>query len=221
MSMRSRRQLRGFSILEMLMVCVILGLVLSMIGYEFVGVVSTALHTRANTDAQAQSRLIMTKVEHEMHAAFPDISDCPSFPDAKNCPSPLGTLVVVQPAPKGTPGPVAEFYRVRQGSLNVAIPKCPTTQRPCPPYDLVTIQLNALVPGELDETVQPATGAGPSSTTVIGNNVSSFTVAPDQLSGSSDYTIDLTVSIPSTHCTSNACDYTLNSVVYVGGLGTE
>src|SRR5579864_3461494 len=164
-AVKSDKSNRGFTLIEMLVVVGVLALILGMIGLEFVGVVSHTLHTRANTDAQAQSRLIMTKVTDEMHAAFPDVTDCPSFPDAK-CGVPYGQLVVVQPAPNSTPGPIAQFYRVHQGALNSPVHQCADT-RPCPPYDEVTILINPLVPGELDEIVAPALG-GLATTTVLG-----------------------------------------------------
>ena len=136
----------------MMTVIIILGLVLSMIGLEFYGVVSNTLHTRANMDAESMARITMSKVSNEMRLAFPDFTD--------NLPQ----KAVVQPGGlPATPGPIAEFFTVQPGSLVPGAPICgpthPNANGPCPPFNDVVIQINPKIPGELDETVTPGSMA--------------------------------------------------------------
>ncbi len=54
MSRRQRfRRSEGFTLIEMLVVIGLVGLILTLIGLEFVAVVNHTLHTRAETDAAA------------------------------------------------------------------------------------------------------------------------------------------------------------------------
>src|SRR5579872_274965 len=207
--MRTRGRLRhnrGFTLVEMLTVLVVLGLVLSMIGLEFYGVVSNTLHTRANMDAESIARLGMSKVSNEMRLAFPDTTDNLALP------------AVVQPA--ATAGPVADFFKVHQGSLGQPIPVCPALSlnpgAPCPPYDEVVIQINPKVPGELDEIITPVKGKTLPAI-VLARNVTGFSVTPS----GTQYDVEITVTAPSSHCVSNGCSFTLDNAIYVGGLGSE
>src|SRR5579872_4308126 len=199
---------RGFTLLEMLTVVVVVGLVLSMMGLEFYGVVSNTLHTRANMDAETMARLAAAKVNKEMRLAAQDTTDN------------LAQPAIVQPggATKPTPGPIAEFYRVQQGSLGQAIPICGGTINPgapCPPFDDVVIQIDPKVPGELDEIVTPVKTGIAETPIVLARNVTGFTVTPN----GSQYDLAITITTPSTHCVSNGCSFTINTAVYSGGTG--
>ena len=92
---------------------------------------------------------------------------------------------------------------------------------PCPPFEQVTIQLDPLRPGVLEEIVAPMTLAGPGPAEppiVLGNNVTSFGVTPPSASSTNRYDLALTVTIgPNSHCVNNLCSFTLNDSVYVGG----
>jgi prepilin-type N-terminal cleavage/methylation domain-containing protein len=210
MKVRRTQPARGFTLIEMLVVVGIFGLILTAIGLEFSGVVSHTLHTRANTDAEGGARIMLTGVSDEMRAAFPDLTDFPLGPPP----------TVTQPAVNST-GPVAQFYRVHQGSLGDPIPACaaPNNLAPCPPFDVVTIQIDPLKPGVLEKLAQPVAGGGPSVRTVLGTNVTQFAVTSN--GDGTRYSVDITVAAPSSHCRNNACTFTLDNVVYIGGLGTE
>jgi prepilin-type N-terminal cleavage/methylation domain-containing protein len=198
---------RGFTIIEMLTVVAILGLILSLVSLEFINVVSDTLHTRADTDAEAQARLAMSKISTQMRTGYWDYID---FPNPSPTPYP-----VVSPLPNTTTLPYVAFYRAVPGDLSAGMPVL-GNGAPNTTFELVTFQMNALQPGELDEvtTVQPN---GVASTPMpIAQDVSDFEVTADPTIFGK-YDVRITVSIPSSHCTSNNCTFTLDSVVYAGG----
>ena len=85
----------------------------------------------------------------------------------------------------------------------------------CPPFELVTIQLNPLNKTELDEVVTQLPSGIVEPTIVLGTNVTQFLVTPVS---SNRYDLTLTVSEGNnSHCVGNACSFTLNDIVYVGG----
>src|SRR5579864_7930837 len=99
--MSTRHELRrgdGFTLVEMLVSLGIIGLILTLIGLEFVGVVNHTLHTRANTDAESQARLIMSQVSTQLRTAYFDVSDYPTTAPAKWLP-----VVSPLPAPSASP----------------------------------------------------------------------------------------------------------------------
>jgi prepilin-type N-terminal cleavage/methylation domain-containing protein len=217
MRTRARRHSGGFTLVEMLTVVAVIGLILTMLSLEFISVVSTTLHTRANTDAESQARTIMAKVDAHLRAAY---FDYPDFPPGA---SPVPVISPV-PAASATPLGYVTFYRVRANQLATTPPTCGPNQpyvqgAPCPLFDQVTIELNPRVPGELDEIVQPASGGGTTATTVLGTGVTNFSVTP--MGGGSPngylYQVQLTVSKPSAHCVANQCSFTLSDLIYVGG----
>src|SRR6516162_10296296 len=92
---KSRSQDRGFTLVEMLTVVVILGLMIVLIGYEFDSTISGYFHDRTNMDTQTQSRLVMTKVVNRLRGASPwEFASNPS-PTASGQPHP----VVIYPVP--------------------------------------------------------------------------------------------------------------------------
>lgn len=212
--MKRREKLRsagGFTLVEMLVVISVFGLILTLIGLEFVSVVDNTLHTRANTDAESQARIVMGKVTTHMRTAFFDVTDA-----VPGSPRPVAS-------PYQTSAPYVTFYRVAKGGLGGPIPPCPAGGihnggEPCPPYELVTIQMNALNPGELDEIITSMPGGNAQPPIILGRNVTSFIVTSPTTS-STQYNIDLTVSVPSGHCggPTKSCSFTLDNVVYVGG----
>lgn len=158
----------------------------------------------------------MSKVETHLRTAYYDYVDAPA-----GSPNP-----VVAPVPgPSTPSTFVTFYRVQPGQMPNPAPTCPGSSlkgAPCPPFELVTIQLNPLTPTELDEivTLEPSGKVEP--TTILGNNVSNFGVtAVEDSSGvgvpGGEYDIALTVTEPSNHCVNDQCSFTLNDVVYLGG----
>ena len=208
----ARKRVRGFGIIDTLVAVAMFGLILTLIGLEFVGVVDDTLHTRANTDAESQARVIMAKVTSHMRTSFFDYTDFPAQPTA---------LPVVSPTPTASAGYVT-FYRVSKGSLAGPIPTCTAgpgqnAGAPCPSFELVTIQMNPLKPGELDEIITPMPSGVAQPPIVLGRNVSAFTVTAQS---ATQYNVALTVSIPSSHCAGavRSCSFTLDSVVYIGGL---
>ncbi len=208
---RAAQQSAGFTLVETIVAVSIVGLILTLVGLEFVGAVNHMLHTRADTDAESQARVIMSKVDTQMRSAYFDWTDFP-LPSA----SPYA-VVSPQPVPSATADYVA-FYRVSQGGMTVPVPTASpgavNAGAPTPPYDLVTIEMSATKPGELDEVISPPLGGPPSSPIPLGQNVSAFVVTavpPNR------YDVQLTVSQPSGQCANNACSFTLNDTVYVGG----
>jgi type II secretory pathway pseudopilin PulG len=206
---QKRRHAGGFSIIETLIAVAVVGLILTLIGLEFVGVVDDTLHTRANTDAESQARLIMARVSTRMRTSFYDVTD--------NIPGPLPVV-----SPVATSAPYVTFYRVRPGGLQGPIPLCTPGNahsggEPCPPFELVTIQMNPIKPGELDEIITPQPGGTAGLPNILGRNVTSFTVTAQS---STQYNVEVRVSIPSSHCSGPArtCTFTLDNVVYIGGL---
>jgi prepilin-type N-terminal cleavage/methylation domain-containing protein len=205
----------GFTLVETIVAVSIVGLILTLVGLEFVGTVNHMLHTRAQTDAESQARVIMSKIDTQMRSAYFDWTDFP-LPSG----SPLA-VVSPQPAPSASADYIA-FYRVSAGGMPVPVPTAsPGTINagaPAPPYDLVTIQMSTTKPGELDEIISPPLGGPPSSPIPLGQNVSAFVVTfvNTTVSGSR-YDVQLTVSEPSGQCVNNACAYTLNDTVYIGG----
>jgi prepilin-type N-terminal cleavage/methylation domain-containing protein len=211
MSQQSRR-VRGFTLVEMIVVVAVIGLILSLVSLEFISVVSTVLHTRANTDAESQARTAMSKIGSQVRSSYWDYVDYPPFQDTG----------VASPQPGTTTVPYIAFYRVTPGSL-VSMPNPCTSPgvnfgAPCPPFELVTIELSATTPGELDEIITPQPNGPPSSPMPIAYNVSDFEVTSVSSAGfTNKYDIRLQVSQPSTHCTSNSCTYTLDNVIFAGG----
>jgi len=207
---RNRRNY-GFTLVEMITVVAVFGLILTLLGLEFVSVVDHTLHTRASTDAESQARIIMSKVETHLRTAYFDYTDFPSATATPAVASPL-------PASSATPAAFVTFYRVTPGSMATTPPTCapssPLKGALCPPFDLVTIQINPLIPGELDEIVTQLPSGVVEPTIVLGTNVSNFGVTPVS---SNRYDLSLTVTEPSTHCSGDACSFTLNDIVYVGG----
>lgn len=207
------RRSAGFTLIETCVAIAIFGLVLTAIGLEFVSVVDHTLHTRADSDAESQARLIMARVSGHMRTAYFDVTDFPTMPAVKAVP-------VVSPVPLSSPTSSVTFYRVSKGGLATPVPVCspgtPNQGSPCPPFELVTIALSTSNPGELDEMIAPqGAGAGaPSSPMPIGNNVTNFGVTA---LSNKQYNVTITVSEPSGHCVANACSFTLDNVIYVGG----
>lgn len=210
---RSRRN-SGFTLVEMITVVAVFGLILTLLGLEFVSVVSTTLHTRANTDAESQARIIMSKVETHLRVAYYDYVDNPP-----GSPVPVASPLPPLPGASPMPTPFVTFYRVSAGGLvGSGTPTLCTVQGvsnvPCPPFELVTIQINPLKLGELDELITPVKSGVQEAPIVLGTNVSSFNILPVS---TSRYDVSLTVTEPSSHCVNDQCSFTLNDVVYVGG----
>lgn len=210
MRLGRRRLSGGFTVMEMITVIFIIGLILSLLGFEFVSVIDKTMHTRANTDAESQARIIMSKVETHMRTAYFDYVDY-NGPTAS--PNP-----VISPLPGSAATDFVIFYRVHAGALATtpptACPAGPLVGAPCPPFDQVTIQFSPNTPGELDEDITEVSTGNVEPPIVLGTNVSSFQVtgiSPSQ------YQLTLTVSQPSGHCVNNQCSFTLSDVVYVGG----
>src|ERR1700736_2279662 len=214
---RSRRQDAGFTLVETIVAVSIFGLVLTLIGLEFVGVVNHTLHTRADTDAEAQARLVMAKVSTQMRSAYFDWTDYPTQ-------LAINALPVISPTPgvlaTATPANFVAFYRVSKNELSVIPPVCtpPASNAgaPCPKFDLVTIQMSTTKPGELDEIVTQMPSGVPSSPMPIGQHVTAFDVTP--IAESSDkggqYEVRVTVTQPSGQCVGNACTFTLDNIIY-------
>ncbi len=207
MSRPRNRATRGFTLVEMITVVAIIGLILTLLSLEFISVVNSTLHSRANTDAESQARVIMAKIETHMRSAYFDYTDFTGSP-----------APVISPIPGASAGYVL-FYRSAPGQLSPAMNTC-SDGAPCPQFETVLIQMNPKVSGELDEIITPQPGGAALPATVLGTNVSSFTVSGQ---GTNRYDIALTVSEPSGHCTHDpntgrdACTFSLNDVVYVGG----
>ena len=198
-----RRATRGFTLVEMVTVVAVIGLILTLLGLEFVSVVNSTLHSRANTDAESQARVIMSKVETHMRNAYFDYTDF----SVSGTPDP-----VISPVPGSSAGYVL-FYRTVPGQLTPGTQTCGNNE-PCPLFESVLIQMNPIVPGELDEIDTPQPGGPAQPTTVLGTNVSNFTVTAE---AADRYDVSITVSEPSGHCVNQACTFQLNDVVYVGG----
>jgi type II secretory pathway pseudopilin PulG len=199
----TRREQRGTTIIELMTVVVIVGLILTLLGFEFVSVVNSTLHSRANTDAESQARVIMSKVETHMRNAYFDYTDF----SVNGTPDP-----VISPVPGASSGYVL-FYRTVPGQLTPATTTCGNNE-PCPQFESVLIEMNPLVPGELDEIDTPQPNGPSKPAIVLGTNVSNFTVTGE---ANNRYDIAITVSEPSGHCVNQACSFQLNDVVYVGG----
>jgi hypothetical protein len=159
----------------------------------------------------------MSKVSNQLRAAYFDVSDYPNMPAAN-------ALPVVSPLPINSPTPVnyVVFYRVAKGGLASIPATCPTGASnfgaPCPPFELVTIQMSATTPGELDEIITPQPGGVPSSPMPMAQNVTGFAVSPiSESQQGGQYNISITVTQPSGHCVAGGCSFTLDNVVYVGG----
>jgi prepilin-type N-terminal cleavage/methylation domain-containing protein len=202
----NRKTSSGFTLVEMIVAVSIFGLILALIGFEFVSVVDKTLHTRANTDAEAQARLAMAKVSKDMRSGYFDYKD---YPAATPYP-------ILSPLPGASAGYVA-FYHVSKGGLGSIPGTCTTSPNigiPCPPFELVTIQMSPTTPGELDEITIPQPGGIPSSPMPLAQHVSVFTVFA---LSSAEYDVKITVAQPSGHCVANACTFTLDNILYVGG----
>jgi prepilin-type N-terminal cleavage/methylation domain-containing protein len=212
---RDRRLSRGFTLVEMITVVAILGLILTLLGYEFLSVISDTLRTRANTDAESQARIIMQKIDTHLRVAYYDYVDNPN---------PLVAEPIVSPTPmpvSATPVPYVVFYRVKAGGLAnttpILCPKgYPIAGAPCPPFELVTIQLNPLNPGELDELITELPTMLQEPPIVLGTNVTNFGVTAVS---TDEYNITLTVTQPSSpnHCVDNSCSFTIDDNVFVRG----
>jgi prepilin-type N-terminal cleavage/methylation domain-containing protein len=205
---------RGFTLVEMITVVAILGLILTLLGYEFLSVISDTLRTRANTDAESQARVIMQKIDTHLRVAYYDYVDNPTPKTVEPVVSPL-------PQSSATPVPYVVFYRVAAGGLANTTPQfCPAgtpiAGAPCPPFELVTIQLNPLNPGELDELITELPTMLQEPPIVLGSNVTNFGVTAISLD---EYNVSLTVTQPSSpnHCANNSCSFTLDDNVFVGG----
>jgi len=205
---KARRVSRGITLVELLVVITIIGLILTLLGLEFVSVVNSTLHSRANTDAESQARLIMSKVETRLRSSYWDYTD---FSGLNASPEP-----VISPLPGSSAGYLL-FYRSSPGQLTTGLGPCGNPAfdgAPCPQFETVLIQMNPSVPGELDEIITPQPSGTAEPVTVLGTNVTNFTVTGQ---GVERYDVALTVSEPSGHCVNTACTFTLNDVVYVGG----
>jgi|GEM_PF-2200539 len=211
-TVRRPKRSSGFTLVELLVAIAVLGLILTFIGLEFVSVVDNTLHTRASVDAEAQARIVMAKVSGQMRGAYFDETDYPTA-------APAQQLAVVSPipVPSASPTGLVVFYRVSKGGLATIPVTCATGANqgaPCPPFELVTIQMSTTNPGELDEIVTAQPAGSPSSPTPIGQNVTNFGVTGIS---KNEFDVTLTVTQPSSRCVSDACSFTLNNVIYVGG----
>jgi hypothetical protein len=202
----------------MLIVLVLVGLILTLLGFELVSAVGDTLHTRANIDAESQARVTMQKIDTHLRVAYYDYVDDPN---------PGTPLPVISPIPAPTPSaaPYITFYRVASGGLSSTNPQqckgsigsggpLANSGAPCPPFELVTIQLNPSVPGELDEIVTPLPGTTQNRPVVLGTDVTNFGVTA---LSSDEFQITLTVSVPSWQCATNRCSFTLSHDVFVAG----
>jgi prepilin-type N-terminal cleavage/methylation domain-containing protein len=213
---RKHKFVRGFTLVEMITVVFILGLILTLLSYEFLSVIDDTLRTRSNTDAESQARVIMQKIETHMRVAYYDYVDMP----------PGSPIPVVSPLPQGsaTPAPYVVFYRVSAGGLANTTPRqcgpgvgnSALTGAPCPPFELVTIQLNPLNPGELDELITDLPSMVQEPPIVLGTNVTSFGVTAISYD---EYNVSLTVTQPSSpnYCANQNCSFTIDDNIYVGG----
>jgi prepilin-type N-terminal cleavage/methylation domain-containing protein len=227
-------QSRGFTLVEMLTVVVIVGLIMLLIGYELDSTISGYFHDRNNMDTQTESRLVMTKVVNRLRGASPwEFFSAPS-PSASGGPH----QVILIPAPGPSPAPTAtslQFYRPHPGSLSLAtaIPTSPAGA-PDPPYDIVTIQRATCPfvgckdpsPNYLVETAVDASTDLPSEQPVVlGSNVTDFTVSAQGNVSPALVTVSITVQNTAPGCHPAVpppspppfCNYTAQDTVWVGG----
>ena len=225
---------RGFTLVEMMTVVVIVGLIMLLIGYELDSTIGGYFHDRQNMDTQTQSRLVMTKVVNRLRGASP----WEFFSNPSPVPSGAAHPVILYPVPGPSPAPTGtslQFLRPRPGSLSLAtaIPTSPAGA-PDPPYDIVTIQRSTCPfvgckdpsPNYLVETATDALSGLPSEQPVVlGSNVTDFTVSAQGQVSPALVTVSITVenTAPGCHPTvpppspAPFCNYTAQDTVWVGG----
>jgi prepilin-type N-terminal cleavage/methylation domain-containing protein len=168
---------RGFTLVEMLVAMLLLGIVMSIAAYEIQTVVYQRMYMQSHMTAEQTARVAMSRVADDSRQMSVDITDFAQ---------PQGP--VLQPATMSTAGPILQYYEtaglVAQGSGPNPLPSPNGVPVPC--YNEVTIQLVIPTPpptlrgGELQETIVPVGSpcdmTYPSAPIVLARNVSSFTV---------------------------------------------
>lgn len=173
------RARRGFTLVEMLVAMLLLGIVMSIAAYEIQTVVYQRMYMQSHMTAEQTARVAMSRVADDSRQMSVDITDFAQ---------PQGP--VLQPAVGSTAGPILQYYEtaglVAQGSGPNPLPSPNGVPVPC--YNEVTIQLVTPTPpptlrgGELQETIVPVGStcnmSYPSAPIVLARNVSSFNVNP-------------------------------------------
>jgi|GEM_PF-4510314 len=213
MRRRYTKHERAFTIPELLVAFVVIGIIMSLASVEFYMVTHHFAKTSTELDSEREARTVMAEVSEQLRQASPNIAGG-STPQVSTLP----VQSPVYPGPTVSPTPVSSVTFTMPTQSTEITSADPTTVQ----YDTVTIQQDTVVnpghdyPDLLLIRIDPNNNR---TTEHIGRDVASFSVTP---TFSNMYDIDLTISPPrrADQASDTYQAYSLHSSIYVSYTAT-
>jgi len=197
MKMRRKNRFRGFTIPELMVAMIVIGIIMTLASVEFWSVIHHFSKTSTELDSEREARTVVSAVEEQLRQASPNFQ--------VQSTQPVQSPVFAGPSP--TPVSSVTFTMPAQGTELTSADSTAVT------YDTVTIQRGSVVPpGHIYPDLLLIRNNGPAED--IGRDVAYFGVTARSATW---YDIDVTIAPPTRADQANDANqsYSLHSSIYV------